>query len=198
MAGLIITIPLLVTLYVLGAIFNFLNTFIGRHLHRLAEDSPLYAVPGLGVILSIGLILLVGVVGSTVVGRKLIGYGEALVSQIPVVKIIYPSAKQVVDLLLSPKEIAFKRVVLVEYPRPGVYVLGFITAEGMAETHQRTGKELMHIFIPYSPVPMTGMLVLVPREEVMELNLSVDEGVKLIVSGGVLIPDRQKQTEEAA
>lgn len=196
LAGLAVTIPTVVTLFILGRIYQLLQDQVGEraerylvaHVSWIAPDQA-WASVTVGAVLTLVLLVVVGWISSTVFGRRLVALGERVVQRVPVVGWIYAPARQLVTLLFGAKQVAFRRVVLVAYPRPGCYCIGFVTAEPMEETRRRTGSELVNVFVPFSPTPVTGILLLVPRDELVEVDYSVEEGMKLVISGGVLTPD---------
>ncbi|MDP3486789.1 MAG: DUF502 domain-containing protein, partial [Bacillota bacterium] len=152
----------------------------------------LVAIPGVGLILNLSVIVLVGMATANIVGRKILAYGDRLFSQTPVIRSIYNAVKQVVDAFASSSDGAFQQVVLVEYPRLGAYAIGFLTSSIEGEVSEHIGADVVAVFIPTTPNPTSGMLILLPRASVHNLNMPVDEGLKLIVSGGVVSPSPKK------
>lgn len=190
--GLIILLPLIVTIYVVTAIFNAVDGVLRPVVELLIGRS----VYGLGFILTIGFILGVGAVGTNVIGRKLIDYGEKILTKIPLVRNIYLTVKQIIDGLFLKNKNAFKKVVLVEYPREGLYQVGFLTSEGIGEVQSNTSQEVVNVFMPTTPNPTSGMLILAPKKDVTHLDMTVEQGLKLIISGGTVVPAKESINEE--
>ncbi len=147
----------------------------------------------------VGAIIAVYIFGRFVasfVGRAVWKFFEILLHRLPVVRQIYPNIKQVTDFLLSESKLDFSRVVAVEYPRKGVWSMGLVTGSAMRVLQQAAGEELLTIFIPSSPTPVTGYTITVRRSEVVDLPISIDEAIRFTVSGGVLVPSGQQLTEQ--
>jgi len=155
---------------------------------RVAELTP----PWLGFVMAIFLVLVVGIIFRGVLGRQLLRIIEALIQRIPLIKVIYPYAKQVTEFFFEEKnKIEYETAVAVEYPRKGIWSLGFVTSSGFRDIVKVSGKDVVAIFIPSSPTPITGYTILVPREEIVPLDLSVDEVLRFTISGGVILPPNQ-------
>lgn len=176
--GLIIVLPFLLTLYFLWLVFGFVDGLIGPVLKLIIGQR----LPGVGFIFTVGLILGTGVLATNYLGRRLLAWGERLFIRLPLVRSIYQTLKQLVHAVFSEKQKAFQRVVLVEYPRKGVYSLAFLTRD------VEEAGEMVMAFVPTTPNPTSGFLLLIPKKEVKYLDMSVEDGLKLIVSGGVIVP----------
>lgn len=189
MTGLLIVLPVLITVYLFISLFAFFDNILGRYISRLTLAYFGSRIPGLGLLVFILLIFSTGFFATNFIGRKFLHYLENFWFKFPVIKKIYPAAKQVTRFLFSPKDPgALQKVVLVEYPSKGIYSIGFITNHADQEIQEKTGKELLNVLIPSVPNPLSGFVVLVPRVEVIYLDMTVEEAVKIIVSGGVLNP----------
>jgi uncharacterized membrane protein len=151
------------------------------------------SVPGLGVILTIVLLLLTGVLTANIVGRSFLGGWESLMDRIPVARSIYSAAKNFAEIVFSDSGNAFSKVLLVEYPRKGLYTLTFQTASDVGEIQGRTGEDVVCCFVPTTPNPTSGFIIIVPTKDTIELDMEVDEAVKLIMSLGVVVPTWSKQ-----
>lgn len=158
---------------------------------ELDKHFPNYV--GLAVAFLIGIfgLYVIGFLLATFVGRRLFRLAERFLVKFPIVKQIYPYAKQISEFLFASKKSKFSRVVAVEYPRKSVYSLGFVTGNGVGQITDASGHEMVNVFIPSSPTPITGYVVFVPADEVVPLDLTVDEALRLTISGGVLVPHRQ-------
>ena len=131
---------------------------------------------------------MVGWLARRVVGKRLIAVAEMLIRQVPLLNRIYPFMKEISDTVLSGKKTMFQRVVLVEFPRPGVYSIGFVTGATGGELQTRINTPLLNIFVPTTPIPTNGFLIFVPQEHVVNLAMTVAEGMKLVISGGTVVP----------
>lgn len=146
----------------------------------------------LGLLVAIVLFYLAGVIFGGLFGRALYTHLERLITRIPIIKQVYPHVKQVVDLVLGEKQMAFNKVVLLEYPRAGIWTLGFVTNDGMRAVSEAAGAETVTIFVPSTPTPFTGFTISVPRSSTIDINMTIDEAIRFVLTGGVLIPDRQR------
>jgi uncharacterized membrane protein len=148
--------------------------------------------PLVGLVVSVLLVLTVGSFAGGLLGRTLLARGDRLLSRVPLVRSIYPYTKQLVDFFLAERSFEFDTAVAVPYPRKGLYSLGFVTSASFETLRRATGKNLITVFVPSSPMPMTGYAIFVPAEEVVPLPITVDEALRTIVSGGVLIPPQER------
>lgn len=149
----------------------------------------------IGFILTVFIIYLIGLFGSNIIGKRMVTAMDTIMLRLPLIKNIYGGARQLLQSLSTPKMGAFERVVLVQYPRNGIYTLGFATSDTSDEIQEKVGEDLMNIFIPTSPVPASGMLILVPKKDVMYVDISMEAAFKLIVSGGIVIPEKKNNRE---
>jgi uncharacterized membrane protein len=147
-----------------------------------------FHMPGVGLILVIIIILAVGVLFRNLAGRKVVHFWENMVHRIPLVRILYSGVKQLLESFFLQKNDAFKRVALLEYPRRGAYVIGFITGESKGEVQSKTEKNMMNVFVPTTPNPTSGFYILIPKDELIILNMTVEDAFKLIISGGIFTP----------
>lgn len=153
---------------------------------------------GTGLVTGIILIYLAGMLLGGLIGRRVYSKFEAWISRIPGFKQVYPHVKQVVNLIMGDSPMAFKRVVLVEYPRKGVWSVGLVTSASLKAVSDQAGGPTLSVFIPSTPTPFTGFVINVPEDQVVDLQLSVDEAIRFALTGGVLIPEHQKMATEAA
>ncbi len=188
LTGLLIVVPLLVSVYLFVSLFTFFDNILGRYINGWAVGYFGVRVPGLGILLFVIVIFATGFFATNFLGRRLVAYVERLWKRFPVAGKIYTAAQQVTRFLFGSSMTAGqpRKVVLVEYPRKGVYTIGFATKEADPHVCEKSGRELINILIPSVPSPLTGFLVLVPREEIIFLDIGVEEAMKIIVSGGVL------------
>lgn len=184
--GLIILLPLLITVWLLFFFYNFLDGILGNIITIFVGHH----IPGLGLALILLLILFTGAIAPHLVGRTIIDWGDRVMKRIPVVKSIYSSVKQVNDVLFMEKDTsAFNRACIVEYPRKGVWSIGFVTSDAAAEIAKKAGHhKMINVFIANTPTPATGFLIVVSTEEVILLDMKIDDAFKYVISGGVLKP----------
>ena len=188
-AGLLVIVPLFVTLAVLKWIIDTLD----QTLWLLPEDwqswLTMHKIRGLGVLFTLAILLVVGAVASNFIGKRLLGWGDAVVRRIPVVRSIYSSVKQVSDTLFSENGNAFRTAVLVQWPREGVWTIAFVTGTPGADVLAHLGGgEYLGVYVPTTPNPTGGYFVMLKRSDCIELKMSVDDALKYIVSMGVVVP----------
>jgi len=191
-SGLTVLIPLAITIYVLVALFHFADNILGEFINGILYERLGYRVPGLGIVFFVLIVFILGILAE--ISRMRIFHWfttrlERFFFSIPLVKKIYSPVRQIVSFLFFPPSRAFKNTVLVEYPRKGIYVLGFLTNENTIAFSQKGNKKYYSIFVPSSPSPITGFTIIVEEHEVIFLDIPVDEAIKLIISGGLLNPD---------
>lgn len=192
--GILITVPVAFTLFILNFLFKLLDNLVVpwfiKTLIRVGTPIPEdFRLPGLGLILIVLLIFVIGVLTQSFLGGKLVQLGEMIVDRIPVVRSIYTGAKQVVTTIAKADTKAFRKVVLVEFPRKGIYSLGFITGTTEGEVQELTNAKLVNVFVPTTPNPTSGFLVFVANEEIIELTMTIEDGIKFIISVGIVTPE---------
>ena len=185
--GLTALIPLVITVYVIVGLFYFADGILGKVINKFLYKFLGYEIPGLGIVIVILLIFILGVL-IHISRMRLFRWLENVFFRIPLVNKIYFPIKRVVDFLFFPPQKNFRSAVLIEYPRKGIYSIGFITNESSAHFEDKLKKKLYNIFVPSSPSPLTGFLVVVEEKDITFLNIGIDEAIKLIVSGGLLNP----------
>ena len=190
--GLLIWVPLGITVWVL----HFLVSTMDQTLLLLPEHArPDYLlgihVPGLGVILTLVVVLVTGILAANIIGQRLILFWEGILGRIPVVKSIYYSVKQVSDTLFSSNGQAFRKALLIQYPRQGIWTIAFMTGipGGDVATHLRG--DYVSVYVPTTPNPTSGFFLMLPKKDIIELDMSVDEALKYIISMGVVSPERR-------
>jgi len=195
LTGLVILAPVALTIYILLALFRFMDAIFAPVVDRaLAAFFPGLHIPGLGILLTLISIFLLGWLSTNVLGRRAIQAFESLVARIPVAKSIYGATKGVLEALAHDQSEAFKRVVLVEYPKSRVYAVAFVTNSAHWTTVKADTNDLLMVFVPTTPNPTSGFLLLVPRSEAIDLPISVEAGVRLVISGGLLLPKMPPST----
>lgn len=195
LAGLLVLTPVVLTMYVVWQLFfwidGLLNEYVTRAIFRgLKIPAPFNAIPGLGLLALLLLILLVGFIARNYFGRQLINIGEQILQKIPVVKQIYTAFQQISQAFLSDKSEVFKRAAIFEYPRKGIYCIGFITQDTKGVIQETLGQDedVYSIFLPTTPNPTSGFLLFLPKKDVKVLNITVEEALKLVISGGAIVP----------
>lgn len=184
LTGIVVTAPIGVTVFVLWWIFARLDQILGRIFTAVG-----LRIPGLGLLALLILIISAGWVAQQTIGHQLINLGRNSLMRFPLTKTIYTAASQLTEQIVGEKKRFFKACVLVEYPRPGCWVVGFLTAEEAGEISNLTGGDTVAVFIPTTPNPTSGYLAYVPRSDIQLLKMSVEQGFKLVISGGAVMPE---------
>jgi uncharacterized membrane protein len=187
-AGLLVVLPTVVAFYVLYRVGDFLDRILNPLLIPLFERVGLPRIPFVGLVLLILLVWMAGGVASNLIGRQLIGVGETLLIRIPLFNRIYIAVKQILEVFLQDRQAVFNRVVLIEFPRKNVFALGFVTLEPPPREERSEGTDLVHVFLPTAPNPTSGFFLMVPTEDVLPLDMTVEEGLKMVISGGAIGP----------
>ena len=183
--GLITLLPLLVTIWLLYFIFTFLDSILGNIITLIAGR----AIPGLGFVVTLVLILLVGFFATYIIGAQLFKLGEEILYRVPIVKSIYSAVKQINDVLFMQKTAEeYRRACIVEYPRKGIWSMGFITSDASQEIEAKAKAKMINVFVPNTPTPATGFIIIVPARDVILLDMKIEDAFKYVVSGGVLKP----------
>jgi uncharacterized membrane protein len=189
-AGLLVWLPVVVTVLILKFLIDVVDRTL-LLLPAMVQPEILigFRIPGLGFLLSGVVLLLTGMVVTNLLGRNMVKVWEGLLARIPVVRAIYSASKQLTETLFSGSGKSFRKVVMVRYPHPGMWTLAFLTGDGLAEANRKTGRDLVNIFVPTTPNPTSGFFLMVPREDMVELDMPVDVGIKLILSAGAVVPE---------
>lgn len=194
--GLLIWLPLVVTLWVLNFIVRLMDDFLPAGL----TSETLFGrhIPGLGIILVVGVVLVTGLLAANFIGERLVGWWEILLNRIPIVRSIYSSVKQVSDTILSPNGQAFRKAVLVQYPREGSWTIAFLTGAPGAGVAEHLPGEHVSVYVPTTPNPTSGFFLMLAKSDVVELDMSVDAALRYVVSMGVVAPGAAKNGGKAA
>lgn len=206
LAGILVTAPLAITIALASWLIDFVDSRIVP-LIPLRYNPDYYlkeylgyeiGIPGLGLVVLIVFITLVGSMTAGFVGRFVIRLSENMLSRMPVIRSVYGASKQILETVLQQQSNAFRQAVLVEYPRRGIWAIGFITGRTEGEVQNLTADELINVFLPTTPNPTSGFLLFVPKEDLIKLNMSVEEAIKMVISGGIVTPpDRRTQAEKS-
>jgi len=194
-AGLLVWLPLWATFMLV----RFLITILDDSLSLLpAKYQPIQIlglqIPGIGIFISILLLIVTGIFVTNIIGKKLLSFGESILDRIPLVRIIYKAIKQVVETVFSSKSESFRKVLLLEYPRKGIWSIALMMSEGVKDIDEKTKQEMVIAFVPTTPNPTSGFLIAVPKTDAIELEMSVDEALKMIISLGVIKPTKQNKS----
>ena len=196
--GLLIWVPLGITIWVLSLIVRSMDQSLLLLPEHLRPEHLLgFYVPGLGAVLTLLIVLLTGVIAANIIGQRLILSWEGLLSRIPVVKSIYSSVKQVSDTLFSSNGDAFRKALLVEYPRKGSWTIAFQTGQPGGDVIKHLRDDYVSIYVPTTPNPTSGFFLMMPRSDVIELDMTVDEALKYIISMGVVAPTSRHPNDGA-
>ena len=188
-AGLLVWLPLAATVVIIKLVIDLLDrTMLLLPPEYRPEQTLGFSVPGLGVVLSIGILLLTGMLAANLLGRRLVGLWEGILGRIPLVRTIYNAVKQISATLLDSQGKSFRKVVLVEYPRRGIWSIGFLTREAVQVQAAGNREPMAAVFVPTTPNPTSGFIIMLPADSVHELDMTVEQGVKFIISMGVIIP----------
>ncbi len=194
-AGLLVWVPLGVTVMVIKLLVGMMDRSLLLLPEPYRPDNLLgFHVPGLGVVLTTIIVLVTGMVVANLFGRKLVKLWETLLAQIPLVRTIYTGVKQILETVFASGDQSFRKVLLVEYPRKGLWTLAFQSSTAVGEAQVKTGREVVNVFIPTTPNPTSGFFIMVPSDDVIELDMSVDDGLKMIISAGVVVPEWSPDT----
>lgn len=197
LTGLLVLVPLAITLWVLGLIIGTMDQTLLLLPRAWQPERMLgFRLPGLGAVLTLAFIFVVGLLTQNFVGQKLVGWWELIVARIPVVGPIYTSVKQVSDTLLSSSGNAFRKALLIEYPRKGSYTIGFLTGIPGGDVVNHLKEDHVSVYVPTTPNPTSGFFLMVPKSEVIELDMTVDAALKYIVSMGVVAPPANQPAPE--
>lgn len=195
LTGLIICAPLGITAYLVWTLIGWVDSWIVPYIpHVYNPDNYLpFSIPGFGLIVGIFGITIIGFLTANFVGRSIVAYGEVLLARMPVVRNLYSGLKQIFQTVLSDKTETFKQVGIIQYPRPGLWAIVFIATDTQGEVNDRLqaiGKDTVSVFLPTTPNPTSGFLLFVPREDVTILDMSVEDGAKLVISAGLVTPEQ--------
>lgn len=197
-AGVLVTAPAGLTFYMAWLLVSFIDQQVtgllpGRY--NPNEFLP-FSVPGLGLVILVVALILIGALTAGFVGRVLIRTSENILARMPIIRSVYGAVKQILETVLAQQSTAFRQVVLVEYPRRGIWAIGFVSGLTKGEVQNLTAEETVNVFLPTTPNPTSGFLLFVPRADLVVLNMSVEEGIKMVVSGGIVTPPDRRPTDE--
>jgi uncharacterized membrane protein len=202
LTGFLVTLPIALTVFIFVFLFKNLDALSPTFTHWLVLlGAPLpegYRIPFLGVVMTFLIILLVGALTTNIFGNKLLHLWERIIGKIPFVRRIYTGTKQVVKSIATADTKSFRKVVLIEFPRKGIHAIGFITGKPRGQLKHLTGEHHFNVFVPTTPNPTSGFLIFADSREVIELDMTIEEGVKYVVSGGIVNPEQARKLIENA
>ena len=197
--GLLITLPIALTYFILQFLFKNLDALSPVFTKILIDmGAPIpegYRIPALGLVITLLIVLAVGWFTTNFFGKQMINLGESIVEKIPFVRKIYKGSKQVVQSIAHADTTAFRKVVLLEFPRRGMLAIGFVTGSARGEVQSYTREDVLNVFVPTMPNPTSGFLVFAPPEDLTEIDMSIEDGIKYVVSGGIVDTEGLKLTD---
>lgn len=199
-AGVLVTAPAAITFYVAWLVIDFIDRQVTPWLPpRYNPETYLpFGLPGLGLLILLFSLTAIGALTAGFLGNILVRAGERILARMPIIRSIYSAIKQIFETVLRQQSTAFREVVLLEYPRPGIWTIGFITAPAAAEIRRLINGEMANVFVPTTPNPTSGFLLFVPRSDLIGLLMTVEEGIKMVVSGGIVTPPDRRTTQSVA
>ena len=188
-AGLLVWLPLGVTIFIIRLLLDLLGQTYKIIPEFLRPESILgFSIPGFEILLALVIIFATGLIAANFIGKSLVDWWESLLDKIPLVRNIYSPLKKFSELILSDQTQSFSKVLLIEYPRKCLYSLCFQTSKNLGEIEKKSGRDVVCVFVPTTPNPTSGLILMVPEEDVIELDMSVEDGLKMIISLGVVVP----------
>ncbi|HLP68145.1 MAG TPA: DUF502 domain-containing protein [Rhizobium sp.] len=201
LAGLIICAPVAITIWLTWSFIRWADSWVKPYIpSRIDPESYLkFAIPGFGLLIAVVSITLIGFLGKNLIGRSVVDFSERVLHRMPLVRTLYKSLKQIFESVLKDQSSSFKRVGLVEFPSPGMWAVVFIATDVRGEIAARLnedGREMVAVFLPPTPVPTAGFLMFVPRDRIKLLDMTPEEAAKLLISGGLVMPDYKPRSVE--
>ena len=200
LTGIVVTAPIAITIYLTYIFFSFIDKHVGKIIPELWYQGPYgtTTVPGLGVVIAVLFFITIGWLATNFLGKLIIGFYEYVLDRMPVIRTIYGATKQLFETIMASQSSAFREAVMLEYPRKGVWSIGFVTGRSEGEVQELTKEETINVFVPTTPNPTSGYLLFVPKKELKYLDMTVEEAVKLVVSAGIISPPTIEEKEELA
>ena len=195
LTGIIVTAPIGLTFYVSFLFIGFIDSKVRNIIPvKYHYDNILpFEIPGIGLLIVFILLTFIGFLTAGIIGRYIIKLGERIIARLPIIRSVYGALKQIFESVLKTSSKSFREVVLIEYPRKGIWAIGFITGDTKGEVQESSKDELVNVFLPTTPNPTSGFLLFVPRKDLRVLNMNVEEGIKMVISGGIVTPKFKKK-----
>ncbi len=194
--GTIIIIPSVTTIYLLTKLFGVVDSFVPELLHSIFPLLPNKYFPGLGIFIFLFIAGFVGLGAKNYFGKRMINITDKIFTKIPFLNKVYISVQQILDTIIKNKKNFFEKVVLIQYPKQGSYCIGFLTSKIEGEIPEKINKNLYAVFLPTTPNPTSGFLLILPKSEILELDMSIEAAVKIVMSGGVINSEQAKKLTE--
>lgn len=197
-AGILVTAPIFITFYLAWLFVTFVDSKINPLIPAKYNPETYlpFAVPGLGLIVLIIALMLVGALTAGFFGRLWVRISERVLSQMPVIRNVYSAVKQILETVLAQQSNAFREAVLIEYPRRGIWAIGFLTGKTKGEVQNLTEEECINVFLPTTPNPTSGFLLFVPKKDLVPLSMTVEEAIKMVISGGIVTPPDERPAKQ--
>lgn len=196
--GILVTAPVAITLYMAYKFIIWIDRLVNQLLppqYKFDAILP-FTIPGLGLVILVLALILVGMFAAGFLGKFFLRLGEWIVYKVPLISSIYSVLKQIFETFFSTKTQAFSKVVMLEYPRKGIWILGFVSSELKGEVKDKFDQEMLNIFIPTTPNPTSGFLIFVPKKDTIELDMKVEDGIKFVISGGLVEPENMPRKKK--
>ena len=198
LTGIAVTAPIGITIYISIIFINFIDRNV-KDLVPISYNPDTYLpfnIPGTGLIVAIFSLILIGFFTASFFGKFFVGIGEKIINKLPVFRSIYNALKQVFQTVLGASSKAFREVVLIEYPRKGIWAVAFITAGTSGEIADKLKSKFVNVFLPTTPNPTSGFLLVVPEKDLIKLNMNIEQGMKLVISGGIITPEFKRKIKK--
>jgi uncharacterized membrane protein len=197
-AGLLVTAPVAITFWLAWLVLSFIDSRVTPLIPVDYNPNTYlpFVFPGLGLVILIVAMTIVGALTTMLLGRTIVSMGERVLGRMPVIRSIYSATKQIIETVLASQSDAFRQVVLFEYPRHGCWALGFVTGTTRGEVQNVTSDDVVNVFLPTTPNPTSGYLLFLPRHDLIALDMSVEDGIKMIISGGIVTPPDRRPAEQ--
>lgn len=197
LTGIVVAVPIIITFYLvfwfIEWVDNWYDALIPEQYHP--ENYLPVPIPGLGLIFALVSFTILGALTANIIGRSVLRFGEGLVARMPVVRAIYSALKQILETIFSSDKMSFKKVGLIQYPRPGIYVLVFLADQTRGEIPAKLRQDMTTVFVPTTPNPTSGFLLFIPTQDIIPLDMGVEDAAKMIVSLGLVMPSVEGQSE---
>jgi uncharacterized membrane protein len=200
LAGILVTAPIGITVYLVWNFVSFVDSRVTPLIpprYNPASYLP-FEIPGFGLVVALVGLILIGALTANYAGRLFLRFSDRVMARTPIIRGVYGAIKQITETLLKNQSRAFREVVLVEYPRNGIWALAFVTGVTEGEVQELTEAEVVNVFLPTTPNPTSGFLLFVPRRDIVTLNMTVEEGIKMVISGGIITPPDLRPPEVKA
>jgi uncharacterized membrane protein len=184
LAGILVTAPISITAYFTWSVVSWVDEGVARVLPAYLHSS----IPGLGVVILLATLTIIGFLTANFLGQALIDFGERILARMPLIRSIYSAVKQIFETVLKDQSMAFREVILVEFPRSGMWTLGLVVSRATGEIRDKLPEDMLTVFVPTAPNPTSGYLVFMPQADAIKLDMTVEEALKIVVSGGLVTP----------